>query len=155
MTTLLSNKKCPYDLDSFVSFEKSHGQHRAPVGLEAYIRITKSASKSTSGDYYHAYLVVNEDVRELISCVFGTNERFRFMVNEYARIFAIVPSAEGALLPIKSRKNKSTKIRQMSIIPALPMLRKMFGDDAVRVELSVEYYDDCVAFKPTGQVVCK
>ena len=155
MTTPLEtkNKKCPYDLSSFDSYKKSIGQ-KLPCGVDAYIRISENKSCSSKRGYsIQTYLVVSEDVRELISCVFGDAEHFAFMVQEDARIFAIVPSDRGTILPVNSKKSKRTKIRQMYIGRALPAIKRMFGDDIFRIELSVEYYDECVVFKPTGKVV--
>ena len=152
MTTplLTKDKKCPYDLDSFTNTKKKGRIFRAASGIDAYIRITKSAKDNS---FTNVFLVVSVEVRELISCVFDKKDRFDFLVQEDARVFAIRPSNSGNLLPLDSRKNKSDMIRQMSIVSALPTLRKMFGDDALRIELSVEYYDECVIFKPNGNVV--
>jgi len=147
------DKKCPYDLSSFDSYKKSIGQ-KALSGVDAYIRITENKSSSSKSGYsIQPYLVVSEDVRELISCVFGDAEYFAFLVQEDAHLFAIVPSDRGTILPIVSKKAKRTRIRQMYIGRALPAIKRMFGNDISRIELSVEYYDECVVFKPTGKVV--
>jgi len=131
------------------------GREHAARDIDAYIRITGYSDGRKKKDSSYTYLVVSDDVRELIRCVFGDEEQFKFMINEQARVFAIVPDARGNTLTIAAKKNKSAKTRQMSIASARPKLKKMFGDDAIRIELSVEYYDNCVVFRPTGSVVCK
>lgn len=146
---MTTNNNCPYDLSSFINTTTHNTRIGATAKYEAYVRVSPVTDANPLGQ---VFLNMSNDVYELVCCSIPDCERFSFLVNEEARIFALQGNPTGSKIAHTGTQAKRGTRREMSISGSRQIIKRIYGNNAMSIFLTAEYYDGCVIFRPTGEI---